>query len=556
MATRITPYVHSREEIINFPQVVNGAEEVIAMPIISDMGPVTPIIVNNRQLLKYFTGDTGIKRSDDKSLKMAYILSRYSNLMVTRVVKDAVTDAIKVTSDGFFKTKYNHDEGRFTDEQSLDDADNDPLFAVYCNYAYSNDICGITIRSEETKSPFEGDDSFVPETKYFIRLEVYNNDMSNDIFNEEYEFSLDKDKVDGFGNSLLIDRINDLQSYFKIVYYQNSDTLEKIKISVTLGDSGYDNPVKYTPTGLIKTDDFSSMDAIKNAYIRIQKYRRDVKIKVLFDGGLSNNVLTNTISQVAQKRKTLGVFSLPVELTTFEDLKSSCLTKFQGYNTNAGASSYLYCAAPAKVDDTYLGWREKLPYSLYYIMTIYNNISMNKEFAPVFGKKTGLVDGSNITIDFEYSNDYEDLGSDDVLEIPETELLQRLSVNPVVYDQSLGTAFFVNNLTYQTPNLNVLSEENNRRLFNSIQFDINKMLDNFLAEANNEVTRQLLDDALTNYKTTVLDPMGYTVRGIRWRIEDYDPAKRNTLELTVEVCFMDSIKYIEVLYRAIPVLNS
>lgn len=558
MATRVTPYVHSREEIRNYPQVSEGAEEVIAMPVVSNYGPIEPRIVNNRQFLKLFTGNAGIKRSDDLSLKMAYILSRVSSLMICRVIPSTC--------------KLN---GVKCSEGSLEAFDYDPGsglpagadFAIIPNSLYNSNVCRLTITGtgviqsiniriidETTLDPSVDLEKLTDSTE----LAAYKAGNLQYLFNENYDFSLNIDSEDGYGNSMFIDRLNELQDYFT-VYADSTSTNKAPESSIKFGNSNYVNPVKRDNLGWVTEGGL----AIKAAYDKLVKYRRDVKIKFLFDGGLNSLTdkanTTETQSTAANKRKTLGVFTVAPEYSTFKQLYETigASNKFGGWNQGAGQSSYLYTAIPAKIDQTYFGWRCKLPMSLYYILTVYNNISMNMEFAPVFGKETGLVDASGITIPFEYSNDYEDIsGADNSEDTPETEKLQRVGLNPVVWDESLGTGFFINNLTYQTPNLNVMSEENNRRLFNSIQFDINKELDKLQAKANDDSTRQSLDDILSNYKKTVLDPMGYSVKGMRWDIEPYNPAKRNTIELTVEICFNDSIKYVQVLYRAIPVLNS
>lgn len=536
MGNSITPHIASREEIINYPEIKEGISEVMMVPVVSDYGPIDPIVVNNRELLNLFTDGNGIKRSDNISLKLAYILSQVSNIMVCRVANVECIPAVAV---GATLTKcYVKGNVAYTTEKCDKELDTSSVaFVVAFNSPLVSDLCELEI----TKAY---------EVDKLGKLRLHVNSMD-----ETYEFSMNLDAEDGYGESLHIERVNNLQNMFKILPFENiAVPVGKVKFGTV---SGY-STIKMAETNSDGTISDSSSIYVINALNKMARYRRDLKIKFIYDAGLISNKIVETIESVARKRKSLGVFSCPATANTFDKIKSFYSgTITQLCNKLPNNSSYLYSCAPSKYSTEYLGWRELLPFSLFYILRVYSNVSGNMEFAPVFGKQTGTIDGSGMSVVLEHSTDAEDLAlEDDNPNLPETEALQRLSCNPVVYDESLGTGYFVNNLTYQTPNLNQLSEENNRRLFNSIQFDLNKRLEDFLAKANNNITRDKVQEMIDNYKLTILDRLGYGIRGLRYDIVPYNSAKKNTLELTVEVCFLDSVKYIKVLYRNIPVLNS
>lgn len=574
----VTPHIASTEEIINFPQVQNGAPEVIAMPIISKIGPITPVIVNNRQLLNMFVEPAGIQRSDNISLKIALMLSRVSNLMVCRVSNTEVLPAIAIGAD--LSNEQDHQvllnyiyykDGEYYNDSACTDPFDDSLYAL-------------KVYSTDPNPTYQHLNFRKAGGKLNIGLCTGFNSVGNRVY-EYYDFSLDIDALDGYGNSLYVENINSLQSkyHFEVATpILEQATLEtvfngefafwsdttNIPYNHSLFDTqaARDGEMTYTPPTKTSSE-VGTSQFVRTAINKMSKYRRDIKMPILFDAGLWDNraMIAECLETVSKKRKSLGVFSCPISANTFNKVRafynSDALKRL--LNTSDKLSSYLYTCAPFRVDRS-LGFTQRIPFTVEYIMEVLTNKAGNMEFAPVFGKNTGRVNGANIGIVFYHSTDPEEIAIENDIDAPETEQLQRLSANPVVYDESLGYGYIVNNLTYQTPNLNNLSEENNRRFFNSIQFDVNRLLDDFLAKSNNAITREELKTVLDNYRLNTLDPLGYGLNkdtndgnnGFRYDIEPYNPAKRNTLTLKVDVCFNDSIKYVNVLYRDVPVMNA
>lgn len=555
MSKSITPHISSTEEIINYPQIVEAVGDVVALPIVSDFGTITPQIINQRELLNKYAGPNGITRSSNISLKLAYALSSATNLLVCRVCAAGVLPGVAIDLTKGTATKIygagdkNYtkapntrvsDSGDVSFEGGTEQTNQDGVsFLVYSYSPYKSDLCSVSV----AKVP--GND----------KLGVLN--LQAPGFNENYTFSLDLDDEDGYGYSRYIDHINQNQSFFHIVPINNTKTITAVD-NTKFGLVEEINSVdleQLNADGTFKQDKY-----VISAISKMAIYRRDLKIKILYDGCLVSPKIIESLDKIARKRKTLGVFSCPLEANTFTKIKAFYNSLQGKVNKNETSSSYLYSACPSRYDTALFGHRELLPYTLDYILTIIGNANGNQEFTPTFGKLTGVVTGTGMNVALEHSTDPEELALDDN-EAPQTEQLQRLSANPVVYDQATGIAYLVNNLTFQTPNLNQLSEENNRRLFNSIQFDINKKLEDFISKPNNSVTRESVAEMLDNYKTSVLDYLGYGLNkdnehgGFRYNIVPFNAAKRNELQLTVEVCFQDSIKYIKVLYRNIPIMN-
>jgi hypothetical protein len=385
-----------------------------------------------------------------------------------------------------------------------------------------------------------------------------------------YSFSMNEDSVNGFGNSQFIEEINNMQTDFSVIAIRTfadgitqSGPIPSSNV-IQFGDSGYD-PNELTMNSVNLGLYF------QQCMNRLARFRPDVHFFLITDGGIANNPqnppmlypIPLTVRRVANKRKGLGVFTHARSLQDFWDI-------FEFYNSiydpdgNDYMDHRLYSCTPWRKSRTVLEFPVTIPMTTEYVTRVLLNRQSNQEFAPVFGTKTGTVSASDLTVTFTHSTDSEDLAMEDLPGSrqeyeddpdefpPETEMLQRVAANPAVYNSVTGTGQLVNNLTHQEVNLNNMSEEQNVRLFNKIQFELNHRLDFFLSDDNNSITRELIGEDIDNYFSTVIFPMRRTINNYRYDITPFDPARRNDVYLTVEIQFLDSIKYIKVLYRAIP----
>lgn len=551
-----TPRVESIEQIVPVQQISNGIGFLVALPVISNYGSIKPRIVTNRQLMSLYT-DGSITRSDDISLKIAYALSQSTDIMICRVSNTEVMAG--VTNKG---TKVYFKDGELYSDVEAETAyepTEDELFFVYSLSPSDQDNLSFNITKEWKSKNASGSNGV--ETLGSLTLTGKNGATS-------YDFSLDINSVNGYEDSMFVEAINNQQSEFEIIAIKTMQdgamNCPKLSADVKFGNSGYDPSVitEIDPA----TEGLSDAAAafVVNALNKISRYRTTLKTKIIYDAALCNVNIIKAIEKVAKKRRSLGVFTHPSKLNTFEKI-------YKFYNSTAlrnlvnkvdTASSFLYTNTPWRKDSAYLGWTETLPMTLFFILNKISKYNSNLEFQATFGKSKGVLSATNLTVAFSHSTDPEEVelddwteGGDPFLMAPETEQLQRLSANPVIYDEDLGNGYLVNDLTYQTPDMNIMSDENNRCFFNDIQFDINNNLDEFIASSNNQITRDDIGEMIDDYFTNTVYRKRVTVKGYRYDITPYDPTKKNDIYLTVEVAFEDPTKFIKVIYRAVPVIG-
>ena len=550
-----TPRVESTEQIVPVQQISNGVGFLVALPVISNYGSIKPRLVSNRQLMSLYTNGS-VTRSDDISLKIAYALTQSTDIMICRVSNTEVMAG--VTNKG---TKVYYKDGELYSDVEGETEYNpteDELFFVYSLSPSNEDSLAFEITKEWKSKNASGSNGV--ETLGELSLTGKNGTTS-------YKFSLDINSVDGYQDSMFVESINNQQSEFEVIAIKTMQegAMSCAKVSSTkFGNSGYD------PDAVTEKDKTTDMltDAaaafVVNALNKIARYRTTLKVKMVYDAALSNNNIVKALEKVAQKRRSLGVFTHPASYNTFAKVyKFYNSSAIKGLvNTVDTKSSFLYTNSPWRKDAGYLGWNETLPMTLFYILSKINLYNSNLEFQASFGKKNGILQATNLTIAFSHSTDPEELKLDDWTEdgdpfsmAPDTEQLQRLSCNPIIYDEDLGSGYQVNDLTFQTPDMNIMSDENNRRFFNDIQFDINTNLDDFIASANNEVTREDIGEMIDDYFTNVVYRKRETIKGYKYDITPYDPSRKNDIYLTVEVAFNDPTKFIKVIYRAVPVIG-
>ena len=93
MSQKLTPNVTSTEEIVQVSTITNNDSMLVAMPVISDIGPLEPTIATNSVVVNNYMSDD-LKRSDNISLSLAYALSQKTNLLLCRVSNTTLCSAV------------------------------------------------------------------------------------------------------------------------------------------------------------------------------------------------------------------------------------------------------------------------------------------------------------------------------------------------------------------------------------------------------------------------------------------------------------------------------
>lgn len=216
----ITPHIATTEKIEGFPKIFPGVQEVLMMPVVSDFGPNTPKIIDSRELLATYTGGRGLKRSDNISLKLAYALSRYSNIMVSRVVNSELTPGIVV---GATITKvYVKGDNIYSDKQG-----NTPYSVKGTDgflLTYEGSLAENILKFEVVKAydPGKG------------RGQLVIKDLVNEY---KLDFSLNIDDEDGYGHSKYVETLNTAIKNFKFTFLTD---VQVAKGKIEFGESGYE----------------------------------------------------------------------------------------------------------------------------------------------------------------------------------------------------------------------------------------------------------------------------------------------------------------------------
>lgn len=516
----LSPNVQSFEQIVSSLPITNASGMLVALPVICNRGPIEPTIVDNTGFVKLFM-DSEIKRSTDISQVFAYELSKHCNILVCRAV--STTNVAVMNSAG-------DSSGMTADIESKQvtfrSGDTSP-FAVIANYPTDQNYCKVSWSE------------YNPGVKYgVIKIEDLNDPQQS----VSFEFSLDIDEVDGYGLSKFITEVNSRQSLVTVVV---NSTLAANQVNVAVSafsGRAFGSVSGYTQVTL---GNLSSVVHVSTALNKILDRDSD-RITMITDAGLANPSIAGTIAGLADKVKALGVITHPSTLTTFASFRS-----YVGNLTNSALkTSHNYACTPWYKDYSITDFPILLPETLSYIKRVISNKKSNQEFAPVFGIKYGVADGTEQSLSIRYNyNPAENPPSDNNT----ANEVQLMGWNPVVYRRSRGFSFFVNNWTLQGKK-DAMSEENNRRMWNQIQYDLNSTMENFLAEPNNEVTRENMGDAIDTYFKTIVLNWGYTISNYRKRIEPYNPSLPNTVDVYVDIQFTGSVKWIRVFYKSVPVI--
>lgn len=519
MSQRITPNVSSSEEIVQVSTISNSDGLLFALPVISPIGPIEPTIANNSTVCKKFMIND-LKRSDDITLKMAYAMSKYSNVMVCRATNTNKCNGVNQTG-----TSITYD----LDTKSVASNNND--FIIYVPYPAAQNT--VKVQITRAYSPAVAASGETPASEEQLgQIEI--TDLLTGMGKFTYEFSMNEDSVDGYGQPLFIEQINEKQNFVVIAVADSGKNkgVETWGSAVEIGKEGTYNPASITNAHL--TEALNKLTK--------KSYR---KVTVIWDAGKPSTVLAENMNTLASKLKCLSVISHPQEYSTPAEVVA--YIESLGMLGN-GAYNFTYGCTPWRKDTSITSFPIWVPYGFDYLRDIVTNFNGNGEFKPVFGIKNAAVGGniSNMSISYVKTDDPDD-------EENTVEVIQKKGWNPAFYDEGVGYAYLVNNLTAQGQK-DPLSEENNRRMWNQIRFDVDTTLTQFLSDPNNEATRLEIEKVLNDYFDTVVLNWGYSVAGWKVYTDPYNPALPNTINVYVDLQFNNSTKYIRVYYRSVPVM--
>lgn len=257
------------------------------------------------------------------------------------------------------------------------------------------------------------------------------------------------------------------------------------------------------------------------------------RIQLYSDAGWYNAMVGKALESVASRRQGLACIGIDPVIKDINVIKSYAAS-YSGYysivHTNGGK------------DTSIVGFQIPISPSCYYIESVARNTTRNASYAPTFSKVNGTITEGNLYHKYTKSQRDE---------------LNKARVNVLVYDNTDGVSYLNNNLLRDNSG-SLIDEDQSIRLINDIQFDVEKLMENFYSRFNVAGTRAAVVTAIDNYMRTNILSQSYT-------IDDYEiecssvnnndvTIQNNELKVELFIKLNHSIKYITVVTNVVPTL--
>lgn len=383
-----------------------------------------------------------------------------------------------------------------------------------------------------------GDDSFTVQTSHIAQVTTgepvpaagaQQFDLTIDagdgnIATGTYVCSMHPGAVDANGQSIYIDYLNTMDLNFEVVVFEGTSKMAPAEMTtkVRFGDSGLNleecAKTSYLMAALTYLEDQEKYD-----------------IEYLAPFGVTAMPFVKRFTTTGAANKWFTPCDTPYTATNIAQIKR--------YWSDLGVDNSNIEALGCFDKNTSLtGWVNYIACSTLYYEKVMANRAYNAEFAPVFKDEYGTVNMTNPVKELLKS---------------ERQLLLDLGkrVNWIAYNQRTQTYYLNDNVTHYSK-IDIVSEEQNRRLVNKVQKDLIRLLDQFLGKYNTRQTRLDVSDAIETYLRNNI--MNKKFPPEEFQIicdESNNPAsiiRENKLAVTVRLRLYNAIKYIEVLNEVYP----
>jgi hypothetical protein len=339
-----------------------------------------------------------------------------------------------------------------------------------------------------------------------------------------YPVSLYPDAVDENGANCYIDNLTSISNLdFTVEVVTENEEITSSIGPIDFGDSGLDNDLSRNPAYLM-----AALSDLEDQTL--------YDIEAIAPFGITNPQFVLRYLYVGQTNKWFAPFDVPYTATN-----AKAIEMYMRSITHN--SSNAYAIGPFDKNVSLTGWRNYIAASTLYWERVMANKSQNREFAPVFDQETGVI---------ELTNPVKMLGKED------REYLLNLSkpVNYAIFDQRTNIYYINDNYTYQSE-IDIMSEEMNRRMVNKLNKGIHRLMQRFKAKVNTVSTRNNVVHLIKYYidntfMTQEFKPEAYEIICDESN-NTPDIIRANQLKVTVRVRLYNSIKYIEVLNEVYPI---
>jgi hypothetical protein len=522
------PGVASREQVVGYmgTSVPNENLDLLTYcQIVAETGPTDAVVISGLpQLLNTFTYKKALSPAMPKCFLEAAFMASYCPLLVKRVAPSIGAEPAKI---------------------EVVDSAGDVVFEIVHQYANSDHLMRIGIE-------------LIDNTKFILSLEniIYDStdpDNSTVQFTETYTVSTDLDSTNEVGLSNSVDIINDYREDIKIklvkplgeIVQMNYGTEAAIalevgkKRTIYFGKSTNEKVAKW-----YKGEDPENLNAAwTEAINELPEEEVDIPAFVMsttVPGNPTAYQLTydKNCQQAARDIKAWPIMNPYVEDYSYENVR-------QLGPAYGSGSSYGKLCLPGFYDTSVLGRKLLLGGGFDYHRTIVANYYAGKAYAPIMGTDGNGTAACGNTLAVKYKK---------------SERLELLNngITPIKWHRKKRFAYFLMNNSLNTTD-DSISEEQNRRLMNKVSHDMDNILDQMVGKYNIEETRDRVEEAVSNYQRFTLKQMSYGVAElqVKCNIENNTAPiiNANRLEVEIGIRFNRAIRWVNILYKILPVAS-
>lgn len=393
-------------------------------------------------------------------------------------------------------------------------AETQPQVENQFNNTTTNDDFVLAMNYPAETNPYEFSITNIVKSGKYYQFDLTLTDTNDAENSGTYTLSTNPTAVDGYGTDIYLTSLNELRSDICIVDLKPTTPTDLVEVDAT-------------PFGAIEMDDEFASDTIPQDILQDGLDQLEAldstRIAIFSDSGLSQPAFQSQLITMATAFKAFAVLSTP-DYNTADLLVQ--------YRSNmASDTSFAHFSAPWNDEKALVDFTVPLSSSAYYLCRLGQNIQSNVEYAPIYGKTTGIVEAENLHKNFRQSD---------------RERLQNVQINPIYFNEAQGISYLVNNLTATSVSSD-LQEDHIRRIINTMRYDIDLLMENYLSWDWTQDTCDKIVDTINNYTSNALANLG------RNPIESVVPTAtlttRNHVKVSVEVRPIGSVKYINVYYN-------
>lgn len=526
------PGVASREQVVGYSGSSVSNEQLQTLTyvqIVAETGTTDPVVVDSLySLLNNFTYDKAVTAAMPRCFLEAAFMAQYCPLLVQRI-------APAITSNTVSKVV-------------LKNASNEELVTITHKYPNNRDIINISV----TPVGEDGDFTLVVDSI---------NSKGESLYSETYKLSTDANSVNTTGVSNSADIVNDYRDDITVVLHKKGVPSKLSSTSASADVDLFDDSTPKTgtvPFGKYVASDGENPvtswyngnggDSLVTAWKAAISEVSELEVPtpyLMFSTTIPVNPTTNQLAcDKLMMEEAAAVKSWPI-------MNPYCPTA-ESYEYNnirsigaayAGTSSLGNLTLPGFYDSTLLGRKLLLGGGLDYHRTICNNYATSKPFAPIMGTSGNGTSSakSNLAAVYKKSERLELLNS---------------GVTVIRYNKVKDLAYYLMNNSLNTTD-DSISEEQNRRLMNKVSHDIDELLEDFVGKYNIDETRDKVEEAIDNYQRFTLGGLSYKFAEltVKCNADNNSPAiiNANRLEVEVGIRFNRAVRFVNVLYKILPV---